>query len=272
VPLGGGGDFLPAVAGQQLSLPDPFTAAADPTGPRLLICAGNDVLLLTREASGKYRETARRTLEGKATDGAAIGIAGDLALVARESGKLWLLSATDLSVKKELSLESGTQPRFVAAAPDGKQIAVLFQNRKLWLIDSLTGDARRAPVGAQGQITGFAFTKDRLLIADYANRVVAYDLATFARQKIYRPAMTRAEIAHYYAVQPLHTVFPKPRYLDKTVQYVLTGKKTTDHGILQGDLTLQRDDLKPWQPVTSGLMFVGVMLLFACIYIERHEF
>ena len=272
VPLGGGGQFQPAIAGPELSLPDPFIAAADPTAPRLLICAGNDVLLLMREESGKYRETARRTLEGKATDGAAIGIAGDLALVARESGKLWLLSASDLSIKRELSLESATQPRFVAASPDGAQIAILFQNRKLWLVDAKSGEARRAPIGAQGQITGFAFTKDRLLIADYANRVVAYDLATFDRQKIYRPKMTRAEIAHYYVVQPLHTIFPKPRYLDKTVQYVLTGKKTTDHGILQGDLTLQRNDLKPWQPVTSGLIFVGVMLLLACLYIERHEF
>ena len=34
----------------------------------------------------------------------------------------------------------------------------------------------------------------------------------------------------------------------------------------------QREDLDPWRPIWSGLAFVGVMLLIACVYIERHEF
>jgi ABC-type transport system involved in multi-copper enzyme maturation permease subunit len=272
VPLTRGGEFRSALSGDAVSFADPVAAAADPLEGRLLVCAAGVVQLLARQPDGNYKSVASRQLEGKAEEGAAVGIAGDFALVARESGKVWLLSPTELSVKKELTLESGTQPRFVAASPDGATLAILFQNRRLWLIDARTGDARRAPVGSQGHITGFAFTSDRLFIADFANRVVAYDAKSFARQKVYRPAMTRAEIGYYYVLQPLHMLFPKPRYLDNTVQYVLTGKKTTDAGLFGGDLTQRRDDLKPWQPVTSGLIFVGVMLLFACIYIERHEF
>lgn len=272
VPLSGSGEFRPAVTGDPLSLADPIAAATDPQQPRLIISAGKEVHLLTKQTDGNYRQTAHRTLDGKDNEGSAVGIAGDLALVAREDGRLWLLSSADLTTKREFTLESATQPRFVAASPDGQTLAVLFQNRRLWLIDAASGQARLAPVGAQGQITGFTFTKDRLLIADYANRVVAYDGQTFARQKIYRPSLSRAELAYYYAVQPLHMLFPKPRYLDNTVQYVLTGKRTTDLGLFGGDLAQRRDDLKPWQPVTSGLIFVGVMLLAACIYIERHEF
>jgi hypothetical protein len=60
--------------------------------------------------------------------------------------------------------------------------------------------------------------------------------------------------------------------LDNTVQYVLTGKRTTDLGLFQGSLQQRRDDLNPWQPVVSGLVFVGLMLVVSCIYIERHEF
>jgi hypothetical protein len=110
------------------------------------------------------------------------------------------------------------------------------------------------------------------LIGDASNRVVAYDDQTFTREREYRPAMTNAELAYYYAVRPLHMVSPKPRHLDNTVQFALTGKRTTDLGLFQGNLTQKRDDLHPWRPVASGLVFVGLMLLISCVYLEWHEF
>jgi hypothetical protein len=60
--------------------------------------------------------------------------------------------------------------------------------------------------------------------------------------------------------------------LDNTVQYVLTGKRTTDMGMFRGDLAQKRENLHPWRPVRSGLAFVGVVLLIACVYMERSEF
>jgi hypothetical protein len=56
------------------------------------------------------------------------------------------------------------------------------------------------------------------------------------------------------------------------VQYLVTGERTTDVGLFQGDLTQHREDLHPWQPVRSGLAFVCVVLLVACVYMERQEF
>jgi ABC-2 family transporter protein len=272
LPLVGGGEFRPCLSGDRPGFPDPVAVAADPKEPRVAVCAGNDVYLFTQETEGGLTEAARRTLDNKEKEGSAVAVAGDTVVVGREDGKIWLLAARDLSIKKELMLEPQSQPRFIAAARDGSRFAVLFQNRYLWLIDAKTGDARRAPVAAQGQISGLAWTSDRLLLADYANRVVAYDLDKLARERVYRPAMTRSELAYYYLVEPLHTVFPKPRALNKTVQYVLTEKRTTDLGLFQGDLTQQREDLHPWQPVRSGLAFVGLVLLAACVYIERQEF
>jgi hypothetical protein len=272
VPLTGGGEFRPCLADDDLSFPDPLAITADQRQPRLAICAGKEVYLLGRQADDQYKLTARRTLEGKENDASAVAMADQSVLVAREDGTLWLLAAGDLAVKKQFTLEKKTQPRFVAADAAGQRFAVLFQNRYLWLVDATTGEARRAPIGAQGQISGFTWTADKLLVGDYANRVVAYDQATFARLQVYRPSLTRVELAYYYVVKPLHTIFPKPRMLNNTVQYVLTQKRTTDLGLFQGDLTQQREDLDPWRPVRSGMVFVGVMLLIACIYIERHEF
>jgi hypothetical protein len=142
----------------------------------------------------------------------------------------------------------------------------------LWLIDAQTGAARRAPISGQGEIAGFAFSGDRLLVGDASYCVVAYDAQTFARQDIYRPAMNNWEIAYYYGIRPLHAASPKPRHLDNTVKFALTGKRTTDLGLLQGNLTQKRDDLRPWRPVASGLIFVGLMLLISCVYLEWHEF
>jgi len=273
VPLTGAGDFQSCLADKEKwSFPDPLAIAADPRQPRLAICANRDVFVLTQQEGGNYAVTAQQTLEGKAGEASAVAIGNASVLVAREDGKLWLLSAGDLTVKKELTLEKKTQPRFVAADAAGSRFAVLFQNRYLWLIDAVTGDARRAPIGAQGQISGFSWTSEKLLVGDYANRAVAYDQAKFTRLQVYRPALTRVELAYYYLIKPLHTLFPKPRMLNNTVQYALTGKRTTDMGLFQGDLSQQREDLDPWRPVWSGLAFVGVMLLVSCIYIERHEF
>jgi hypothetical protein len=272
LPLGGGGEFEPAISGERPLLAEPHAAAADPQQPKLAVCAALDVYLFAHEADGKLKQVAHRKLEGQEGDGAVVAIAGDTVLVAQEQGQVFLLSASDLSVKKQFVLEADSQPRFAKAAPDAGRIALLFQNRRLWLIDVENGEARRAPIAAQGQMSGLAFSGERLLIGDYANRVVAYDAQALKRERVYQPPLSRLEVAYYYGIEPLYTIFPKPRMLNRTVQYVLTGKRTTDMGLFQGNLAQQRDDLKPWQPVQSGLAFVGVILFLACIYIERHEF
>jgi hypothetical protein len=199
LPFGGGSQFQPVLADAALDFHDPIAAAADPHEPRLVIVAANEVFLLTRAEDGKYAVAARQTLSGDENDGSAVAIAGQFVLVAREDGKLWLLHGNDLSVAKELSPEKHTQPRFAAASLDGNWFAVLFQNHNLWLIDGKTGAIRRAPVSGQGDISGFAFTTDRLLVADQVNRVTEYGLADFAREKSMRPGMTRSEMAYYYA-------------------------------------------------------------------------
>ena len=188
LPFGGGSQFHPVLADGTLDFHDPIAAAADPREPRLVVVAANEVFLLARGEDGKYAVAARQTLPGDENDGSAVAIAGKFVLVAREDGKSWLLNSSDLGVVKELSPEKHTQPRFAAASPDGSQFAVLFQNHILWLIDGKTGALRRAPVSGQGDISGFAFTSDRLLVADQVNRVSEYGLAELTREKSMRPA------------------------------------------------------------------------------------
>src|SRR5262249_34178198 len=143
LPLLGSGEFRPSLSGDRPTFPDPLAAAADPKQPRIVVCAANDVYVLVQQPDGGFTKTAHRTLDNKEKEGSGFSIAGDLVVVAREDGKVWLLAADDLSVKQELSLEPQSQPRFVSAARDGSRFAVLFQNRYLWFIDARTGAARR---------------------------------------------------------------------------------------------------------------------------------
>jgi hypothetical protein len=272
VPFTSGNEFRPTIDDSPPTFADPIAAAADPQGEKIVVIGSNVVTLLARQAEGTYREMASRTLPGGEKEGSAVAIAGAYVVVAREEGKVWLLSSRDLATTGELTLERGTQPRFVAAASDGSRFGILFQNRQLWLIDGKTGQPQLAAVHGQGDISGFALAGPRLLIADRVKRVTTYDAASFARQEVVAPPMNRVELMYYYAIQPIYWLFPKPGELDNTVQYALSGKRTTDMGMFRGDLSQRREDLHPWRPVRSGLAFVGVVLLLACVYIERQEF
>jgi hypothetical protein len=79
------------------------------------------------------------------------------------------------------------------------------------------------------------------------------------------------ETGYRYILSPLYTVLPKPGELDKTVQYLLSGKETksTDRG---GDLAAAQQELHPWRPVWSSLAFMAVMLTLGCVYLERQDF
>ena len=130
-----------------------------------------------------------------------------------------------------------------------------------------------AKVRGQGDISAVSFSPENtLLVVDRAKRVSEYDCATFDQKASFAPALTALEIAYYYAVVPIYTVFPKPGELDNTIQYVLKKEETTDLGMQTGNLQAKRVRLRPWAPVRSSLIFMIVVLAAACLYIERQDF
>ena len=80
------------------------------------------------------------------------------------------------------------------------------------------------------------------------------------------------ELAYYYAVVPIYTVFPKPGELGNTIQYLLRDEETIELGLPGSSLEMKRAKLNPWVPVRSSLIFMLVVLGLACVYIERQDF
>ena len=210
---------------------------------------------------------------GGEKEGSAVAIAGDFVVVAREEGKVWLLSSTDLSTVRELTLETRTQPRFVSAVagrqplrrpvPEPPPVADRRQNRAGGSSPSVRG---------QGDIAGFAFAGERLLVADRVNRVTAYDLARPCSRQTFRaadePCRDRLLLRRSADVHALSQAGRARQH-----RAVCADRQAHDRpGLFRGDLPQQREDLHPWRPVRSGLVFVGVVLLIACVYIERREF
>lgn len=272
LPFGGRNEFQEAMLDKELSFPAPLKAAIDPVTGAIAVYSRGSVHLMSKDAKGNYAQKAVRKLNGDDAQDSAIAIAGSSVFVARADDKAMFLSSEDLSVRTERNLEAGSQPRFVAASPDGKWICALFHNRRLWLMDSETTDCRLASVRGQGDISAFAFHGERLLVADRVNRVCDYQASDLTRQAMYSPAMTTSQIVYYYVISPIYYVLPKPGELDNTVQYLLTAKETSDSGLFRNDLSQIRDNLHPWRPVWTSGVFVVVILAMSCVYIERHQF
>ena len=257
----------------RLKWDEPLDAAIHPQSGQIAVYSRGKVQrVLFDEGQKRFVGGASLELEGDPAQGVTIACAGDSVVVARADGNIWLIDGATWKVKSKFAPDPDTQPRFLAADASGKWFAVLNQNNYLWLIDAAGGTIRKAPVRGQGDVSAVAFSPEGMLVADRVHRVTTYDIERFARRETIGPPLTVLEMVYYYGVTPVYTVFPKPRLLDQTVNYLITGKETQDWGVATGDLELKRDNLRPWRPVKSSLAFVLAVLIIACIYIEWHEF
>ncbi len=272
LPFGGSAAFRKTQVDDKLKFEEPISASVDPISGTLAVYAHGTLSVLNKDAKGNFAVASSKKLDGDDGRAAAIAIAGDLVMVSHGDGKTQFYSPKDLSLRQEAALETHSQPRFVAASPDGSRFALLFQNRRLWLADTKTAEISLAPVRGQGDISAFAFHGTQLMVADRVNRVTDYSLTDLSPGTTYAPAMTTAQRINYFVVNPLYTIFPKPGELDNTVHYLLTQKETTDAGLFRDDLEQARANLHPWRPVRSSAIFVVITLILACLYIERHEF
>ncbi|HUE70478.1 MAG TPA: ABC transporter permease subunit [Pirellulaceae bacterium] len=271
IPLGTQG--FQRASDDSLKWDEPLDAAIHPQSGVIAVYSRGKVQRVSLD-EGKKRFIGGEMLEleGDPAQGVAIAYAGNTVVVARADGTIWVIDAATWKVRSKFSPDPDTQPRFLTADPNGKWFAVLNQNNYLWLIDAAAGTIKKAPVRGQGDISAVAFGSQGMLVADRIHRVTTYDLEHFARRTAIGPPLSVIEMIYYYGITPVYTVFPKPRLLDQTVNYLITGKETQDWGVATGDLELKRDNLRPWRPVKSSLAFVLVVLVIACIYIERHEF
>lgn len=262
------------VSPEDLQLQQPAAAAIDRSTGEVAVFSRGQLTLLSPDDEGRrFVRSASFQLEGDEDQAALVAIAGGKIAVARAESGITLIDTATADQQVELPMETRSQPRFVTASPDGQQFAILFHNRKLWMIDADSATARRAEVAGQGDISAVSFDEDGgLVVVDRVARLSRYAAQANQLEERFGPPQSNLELVYRFAILPLYTVFPKPGELDQTVQYVLNRRSTIDFGMAMNDLQERQIAIDPWEPVWSSLAFMVVMLTIACIYIERQEF
>ncbi|MCA9163559.1 MAG: ABC transporter permease [Planctomycetales bacterium] len=272
LPMASGPEFE-RVGPASMNLNSPAAAAREPASGNLAIYHEGIVDVLRRGEKGRYENLVSRELPSEENDNVVLAYAGETVVVARTDGKLLLLNEETLEPRTELQPVERSQPRFLSASPDGNQVAIVYQDGQVWMLDVQGGHATRPRVDGQGDVSAAVFDRSgQLLVASHGTRVASYDAKNFARQQSWRPNVSRIEWIYEWILMPIYTVFPKPAELNNTIQYLLTDETTVDLPFVSGDAQSKRQQLEPWAPVWSGAAFIVVVLGIACFYIERQEF
>ena len=253
----------------------PFDAMPDSDGDRVAVVSGAKLIVLTRNVesgeSGEYEVTSETDRDSE--EPALVAINADHVLVARNDGAIELRDVETLEVQKELKPSWESKPKQIYLSSDGSYGAVLFHNRKLWMMDVGAQDSLKVRARGQGDISAVLFTGENTLWAsDRFGRVTAYSLPDFSRTDDYTPSAETLELVYRYGIDPIYTIFPKPGQLDNLVRYIITGDDTQAVNSNQMDLRQERAALDVWQPIWSNLAFMACMLGLSCYRVWRKDF
>jgi hypothetical protein len=272
VPVPGRDPFVEVGPDPAVTVTGPASVALNQESGELALYHRGTVTLLRTDAAGRYQRRLEKKLVEENPGSAVLALGGDTLLVGRDDGQIIAYEAQTLTPRCEFLVEGQNQPRFVMAAPGGRYFAVVFHHGTLWIYDREADEMFRPRITGQRDISCCIFpAADRILVADRTTRVSLYELPGWRLGRRYGPPLSPVEAIYRYGLSPLYTVFPKPGELDKTVQYVLSGKETADGGSA-GDLTVAQKGLHPWRPVWSSLAFMAVVLVLGCVYLERQDY
>lgn len=249
----------------------PSGALVTYAGGAIWLYQDNHLSVWRRTKEGDYRENARRQID-QAFIPTMMAATNHLAFLADENGRSMTVSFGET---KDRSFERAFNAPATSAAisPDQRWLAILYVNDRLWLYDLKTDRDWTGDVPRQGQISGFAFSQpDRLAVADARGVVQLLSLPDLAVEQTFAPRLSILERIYWYAIRPLYLVFPKPKQLANTTDYLLTGKETESVEMGPPGSGTIHVQLDPWTPVWTSSLFVIAVLGIGCVYMQRQEF
>ena len=270
IPLPDAGPFEAVGPAEPVLVTQPASAAMHPSSGSVVVYTRGRLTVLRPDEGGRFERVVEHEFPTDDRPAGVLGFGGETILLAQADGKLRVFDAHTLAQRAEFQPEGKNQPRFVAASPDGRWLAVTFHNGRLWLYDAKSNTITAPRVSGQSDIASATFTKDGQLVAvDQTVRVTLYEADSWKVAKRYSPKLGWLASGYKYGLVPAYTLFPKPGELGTTFDYFLSGKET--RGTDTEDLTSAQRDVHPWTPLWSSALFMVVILAAACIYIEWQE-
>ena len=229
--------------------------------------------VLRKNAQDRYERRLEKKLDDDYRGDVALAYGGDTVLIGREDGQIVAFDAASLPVRRRVH-GRGQEPAAFrhGVAPGGKPSPSCSITVRCGSTTARRTSMTRPRITGQRDISCCLFPSASRAPGGRphhaSHRIRAARLAATRR---YSPPLSLMERVYRYAILPLYTVFPKPGELDKTVQYLLSGKETVEV-IEGGDLSTAQKELEPWRPVWSSLAFMVVVLTLGCFYLERQDF
>ncbi len=253
-----------------------YQAKLHPTSDALFYFTDGTLHRIDRAEDGSYESGVTRDLETE--EPAEFTVAGEYLLITFADGSIRVLNNKTLEDHLTAQLDEGIVPRLVDAAPDGSAFGLLTHDGQLWLFDGKTGQevAWRPP--ENGSAAALAFDGEgNLMVGGGREDIAVYSMGSDRPSKEYRVPKNLVTRLYDWVFKPAHTVLPQPGEVDTLIQYIMTGEKsqTVQGGPLQRvAASLQEDRLTfdIWTPLIKNILFVCLMLGFACFYVSRRDF
>lgn len=258
---------------------EPFSASFSPDGTLFTYSRGK-LQSFIKNASGKYESVKTEKFEKRSERQGLLAAGQTTLVVGLASGQIQLRDPETFALRKSLELGKGQMPLQVVSSSDGKRIAVIMSDRKLWLLEDGRDEFQLANVTGQGDISAVVFTQDgKMLVCDRIDRVTEYDTANWKRMRRIAPPMQLMTMSYHYVINPFYIICPKPGEFYRTVTYLLLDPAKTssrenkeETGRSTGERSSSERIQNPWQPVYSSFVFMVVMLAIGCVYMEWQEF
>jgi hypothetical protein len=253
----------------------PFAAAINHDDGRIAVYSHGTLTVLTADSAGQY--TVKHQVDVETEKGAALDFVGGRIALGTADGRVRIFDGASLIEQAALTPRAKAKPRRIAGSPDGRRMAVLFDDGHVWMYDVNEQAPITARIDGQGDISAIAFSSEsRLLAADRFGRVTAYRLDPFEHGNSYQSPPDTVQVLYRYLVMPLYTVFPKPGELDSVVTSLVVGDPIELFDQTRGTRDeVNRDDKGPidiWPVIWSNAIFLAVVLAITCVYIERKDF
>ena len=241
----------------------------------IAVCDRGTILIFQLD-QGEYQKTKslELNLDFSKRLGCVIEYQGDTIVLAFYNGQVITVDGQSLVELNGYTPESRSPIVSVRGSRDGRWFGLLYRNRDLWILDR-QNDAtlQKANVTGQGGISAFAFDAEAdndLWIVDRTDRLTQYDLETGSREQQLVPGGDWLEKAYRYFLVPFYKVCPKPGEFYKLVTYLSTTSDVEQNKSVDLRNSVERAD--PWSPLWSGLMFMLVMLMIACLIFQFRDY
>ena len=208
---------------------------------------------------------------------AMIAYSGKTIAVAFGNGKVISVNAETMVEENEFQLESRSAIRQIDGSPDGQYIGVLFRNGNLWMLDLEGGQKMRKVnfFGVKGISTFDLIEDGQVWIGEDIESATLCDLDQGTVVKTLNPSSDLIQSLYRYAIRPAYTICPKPSEFYKVVSHLASSSDTSANeniDLREAERRGNSPGESPWAPLTSGLVFMFVMLAAGCLVFQVKDY